>query len=301
MCAAKSEKKTPSRLKRLVAWLVGTGRPVVYLLLIAGVFGGGSYLAWHKMRPRILDAPEYRLGPGQVNVSPPTPAWIHSDILAEAFRDPRLDGALSIMDDDLVDRIRKVFEDHPWVERVVRVQRRHPASVDVELEYRRPVCMVQVPKGVLAVDPKGVVLPSGDFTPYEATRYPLIVGVDRKPSTPVGRTWRDAKVIGGAEIAAAFGPAWDVLKLHRIVPMPNAPSGAGVGPSSEPFFALTTRKGTQILWGYAPGANVLGEIPAQTKVDRLKQYQLDNDTLDDPRNERRELDVRTMGQATAGH
>jgi hypothetical protein len=157
--------------------------------------------------------------------------------------------------------------------------------------------MVQVTGGVLPVDTEGVVLPSADFSPVEATRYPLLVGVDQKPTGPVGRRWSDARVIGGAEIAASFGPDWELLKLHHIIPMSNDPAVAQADPNQralEPFFVLATRAGTQVLWGYAPGAHVSGELPAAEKISRLKKYQSDHDTLDDPKNERRQIDVRTL-------
>ena len=294
----------PAWLRRLFSWLLGAGRPVLILAILVGLFGGGSYLAWRKLKTRILDSPEYLVGPGQVEITQP-PAWIHSDVRAEVFRDPRLDGPLSIMDDDLVDRIKTAFEEHPWVARVTLVKKRHPALVNVELQYRRPVCMVEVPGGVLAVDAEGFLLPSEDFSPIEATRYPHLTDVDRAPTSPVGRRWINNKVIGGAEIAALLGPTWEVMKLDCIAPIEADPTdGAGTFAgnsghrSREPFFVLFTRgrDSMRILWGYAPGAKVLGEIPAAEKVARLKQYMAEHDTLDDPRGQCKDLDVRTMGK-----
>jgi len=274
---------------------------VLLVLLSVGALGGGSYLAWRNLKTRILDSPEYLVDVGKVEITP-LPDWIHSDIRAEVFCDPRLDGRLSIMDDDLVDRIKRTFEDHPWVARVVRVAKRHPASVEVELEYRRPVCMVEAPGGVYAVDAEGVVLPSGDFSPVEATRYPRLTGVDRAPTAPVGRHWSDARVIGGAEIAAVLSQCWEAMKLHRIVPLESDPTTAVAAAADagrrfrEPFFALITRGGTRILWGYAPRANGLGEIPAAEKVARLKRYLATYDSFDDPRAKQRDLDVRAMSK-----
>ena len=74
----------------------------------------------------------------------------------------------------------------------------------------------------------------GDFSPIEATRYPRLEGVERSPTGPVGSRWTDAKVIGGAEIVAAIGPAWEALGLHRIAPVAGDPAGSTGG---EPLFA----------------------------------------------------------------
>ena len=92
------------------------------------------------------------------------------------------------------------------------------------------------------------------------------------------------------------------MKLKQIVPLaadPAAGAAATVGGdssrrSTEPIFALFTRGATRILWGYAPGANVPGEIPADVKVARLKQYLAVHDSLDGPQGQAQELDVRML-------
>ena len=176
-------------------------------------------------------------------------------------------------------------------------------SVKVELVYRRPVCMVEVPGKAWAVDAEGVVLPSEDFSPIEATRYLHVVGVDREPTIPAGRRWGDARVVGGAEIAAALGPVWETMKLKQIVPLAADPAaGAAVNcrrrlqsPIDGTHLRPVHARRHADLWGYAPGANVLGEIPADVKVARLKQYLAAHDSLDGPQGQAQELDVRTLG------
>jgi hypothetical protein len=322
MSAAKKQDSSSHWPRKLFAWLLGPGRPVLVFMVLAGLFGGGWLLAWRKLKPRILGGPEYRVGPEQVEITP-LPPWIHTDVRAEAFHDPALAGPLSLMDDDLVDRIRKAFSERPWVRTVNRVTKCYPASaeaglvsVKVDLVYRQPVCMVEVPDGVLPVDAYGVLLPSTEnFTPLEAKRYPRLVRMDRLPTVPVGGKWSDSRVIGGAEIAAALGAVWDSLGLDRIEPLPDDQAAGTTAGATEPVggdsrrrlmgpvFALFTRSdgtrgGSRIVWGYAPGANVLGEIPADEKVARLVQYHSKYDTLDSPQGKAQQLDVRTLDKAT---
>ena len=298
----------PVWLRDLVSWLLGPGRPVLVAAALVGVFGGGAYLAWRRIGPRILRSPEYRVGPAQVEITP-LPGWIHrnsGEFQAEVFRSPALDGPLSIMDDDLTERIAKTFKLHPWVAKVGRVTKQYPnpASVKVELVYREPVCMVDVPGWAYAVDADGVVLPGEDFTSMEATRYPHLTGVDRKPAVQAGGRWVDLKVVGGAKIAEAFGPAWEKMQLQYIDALAADPAAGAAGIAGgdsprramEPFFALRTRQGSRILWGYAPGAPIAGEIPAAEKVARLQQYFAENDTLDGPQGQRQDLDVRVLGK-----
>ena len=201
-----SSSPAPAWLRNLFSWLLGRGRPMLVVAVLIGLFGGGWYWTWRRIGPRILGSSEYRVGPEQVEITP-LPPWIHSDIRAEVFRSPTLDGPLSILDADLAERFYKAFTQCAWVAKVVSVTKRHPALVKVELTYRKPVGMVEVRGGVLPVDSEGVLLPQGDFSPIEATRYPRLVGAEREPAGPPGRSWGDAAVVGGAEIAAASAPS----------------------------------------------------------------------------------------------
>jgi len=300
MSAAK--KQSPSifeRLRRLTAWLIGPGRGVLLFALLLGVFGGGWYFVQHRLWPRIAGSPEYRVGLEQVEITPP-PSWIHADIRAEVFHAPALDGPLSFLDDDLAERIHAAFGRHPWVARVRRVWKRH-GGVQVELEYRKPVCMVVLPGGLLPVVAEGVLVATEDFTPPEAARYPRVVGIDRLPAVPAGERWPDARVIGGAEIAAAFGDLWEPMRLRAIVPLPDDPAALGktvenprVVRPSEPFFRIDVHSGTRILWGYAPGAGALGEPPAAKKGAWLQQYLARHDSLDGPQGKPQVLDVHRL-------
>jgi hypothetical protein len=289
------KKNSTLPLRRLVAWLFGPGRTGVLIVLLLGAFVGAAWWGWVKLQPRILGTPEYRIGPEQVEITPP-PAWIHTDIRAAVFRSPTLDGPLSLLDADLVPRITNAFASHPWVAKVTRVSPHHPASVKVELVYRKPACMIKVPRGLLPVDAEGVLLPFGpeDFTSTEAaTQYLAVRDVDREPTGPVGSRWGDARVLGGAEIAAAIGDAWKSLRLYSIVPQTDD-SAVAAGRLSEPVFWLTAATGSRIRWGYAPGASEPEELPAAEKVARLKRYFADHDTFDGPQGRWQDLDLRTM-------
>jgi hypothetical protein len=253
----------------------------------------GSYWTWRAMRPRVLDSPDYQLRLEQVEITPP-PDWAPAELRAEAFRDPLLGGTLRITDEDLAERIYTAFARHPWVAKVRRVSVHYPARVQVDLDYRRPACMVDLPGGPLPVDAEGYILPPGDFTPVEAARWPRLSGVERRPTLPPGQRWTDARVVGGAEIAAALSPHWAELKLLRIMPLAVGQTRLG-----EPEFALITRGGSRIRWGYAPGAGVIGEPPAAEKIARLRRYLADHDTFDGRDGKPQELDIRKLPPATS--
>jgi hypothetical protein len=276
----KNKRKSPpaaARFGQLAALLRGPGRPVTITVLLAVVFLAGWCWVWYGagVREYVFSSGEYVVGPQEVIITP-LPDWIHSDIRSEVFRNASLDGPLSIMDDDLAERIRNAFSLHPWIGKVHNVTKHHPARVEVELVYRRPICMVEIRGDLLPVDIQGVLLPRGDFSPIEAGRYPRLVGIKTVPAGTVGESWGDPRVVGGVEIAAALGDAWDELKLSQIVP--SGPLNTGIAES--PTYTLVTCGGKQIPWGRPPSAEALGELPAAAKVARLKEYAAEHGTLD---------------------
>lgn len=280
-----SAKKTKPSSRRPASAPAGRSRGwLLALLIIAGAFAAAWYGAWQYVRGRVLSSEEFWVTYDKVDITP-LPEWIHSDIRAQVFRDASLDRPLSIADDDLVERVRGAFALHPWVAKVERVQKFHPARVQVEVVYRRPVCMVEVGDEPIPVDADGVALPREDFSPQEASRYPHLAGVESAPLGIAGTRWSDDRVLGGAEIAAALTEAWEKMGLSRIIvqkPPGSATSGRGfvVGLHDTPSFDLLTRNGTTIHWGRGPSGDAPGEIPVKEKVARLEQYLAEHGNLD---------------------
>jgi hypothetical protein len=276
----------PPWLGKAIAVLRSPAGPLIWAALLVALLCGAWYLVWLRVGQRVLSSDQYLVGPEQVEITP-LPEWIHTDLRSEVFRNASLDGPLSVMDDQLTQRVANAFSLSPWVAQVVRVTKHYPARVRVQLVYRRPVCMVAV-RGdqlsadaqgtLLPVDAEGVLLPYGpdDFSAVEKSRYPRLLGVDTPPVGTVGECWGDVRVIGGAEIAAALAEAWDELNLQQIVP--SAPLATGA--AEEPTYTLVTRRGTRILWGRAPGTKTPGELPVADKLARLRKYAEEHGSLE---------------------
>jgi len=258
-----------STRKLFVEWAIGLG-------VLLG-FGGLIYVAWQRVGPQVTVGDDYRVTAEQVEVTPPPP-WIRTDIKAAALRDAGFDESVSLLEKDLVERIARAFALQPWVSEVVEVRKSFPAQVQVKLDYRRPVCMVEVPGGLYAVDVEGVVLPSHDFSPLEAREYPRLGGVDTAPLGPVGTSWGDARVLGGARIAASLLEHWSSLGLSRIVPR----AGGATSDLETIDFEIESRGGTRILWGHAPQDDFAGESSPEEKVQQLIDYVAQHGPLDGP-------------------
>jgi hypothetical protein len=302
-------KKSPGFVRRLLTGaLAGSAKWFTLPLVLLAAFGSGTYLLWRQVREQVTSAHHYQVTPDSIRLSDPPP-WIHADIAEEVLQQMNLGGPPSILDDDLCERLAKAFALHPWIAKVSRVEKRFPARVLIDVVYRRPVCMVEVPPaageipndeadagtagseinarrgGLFPVDAAGVLLPTADFSRAEARRYPRLSGIHSLPIGPAGTPWGDARVQGGAQIAAVLLDDWTRLRLQRIVPSELPAPG---GSSEDYCYEIFARNGTRILWGQRPASQLGGELSAAEKLARLRQYLGDPNR---PRPEGVQLDI----------
>jgi hypothetical protein len=271
LLSALSERLTGSLHGR--RWGLAGGAMMIAAALAACLF------AWRKWGHLVTERSEFRLAAESIDVTP-QPPWIRTDVTADVFRDGAL-SRLTALDREVTGKVARAFALHPWVANVTRVSKHHPRRILVQLEYRRPVAMVEVPfhdrGGLFPVDPQGVLLPPTDFDEQQARDYLRVSAGDTWPAGPVGTPWGDQRVTGAAQIADAIGPAWKELALYRIVIREEG----GVGRrAADPLYELRTRRDTRITWGSAPGREGAGEPSAQDKVARLISFVQTNGTLD---------------------
>jgi hypothetical protein len=246
-----------------------------------------GWIAWSKFGATVETSPHYQLSLESIVVTP-KPDWIKADIRVEALRNAGIDLPTTVLDDRLSERVAQAFAFHPWVAGVRQVRKTAEPSVEVDLEYRRPACMVELPEGVglYAVDGDAILLPSGDFLddPARTAGYPRLGGVTSVTVGRVGSRWNDLRVVSGAKIAAALEGSWQALELSRILPSEGSPAAGGAP------FQLLTRGKTTIIWGSPPGAEGGGEMTAAQKIEALKRYVAEHGKLD--AGEPKQLDLR---------
>ena len=282
MSKAKPPEQLPSPqmaafVKRM---LLGETRSLVWSAIFVLAFMAGVYGLWRNVQSNFVDQEEYRISAKQIEVSP-RPEWVKTDVVADALSGLSLEGSLNLLDAQLSKRLYDAFAVHPWVEKVQRVTKQYPARVQVDLVYRRPVCMVEVvgspraangqvlPGELLPVDEQGVLLPAGDFPLNVRLQYPRLAAIASSPHGPAGTPWGDPRVHGGAEVAQAVSDVWREFNFTSIVPSAKAESG----PSKDEFsFEINTASGTRIIWGLRPTTEMPGEVAAAEKINRLRRH-----------------------------
>jgi hypothetical protein len=237
-----------------------------------------------QLIPDLSIRPEYQLSAAQITITTP-PRWIPADIREQIYEQAAQAHPLSLLDDSLSERIAAAFHTHPWVLRVIRVQKMWPARVHVELEWRRPVAMVNGIDGFYPVDINGVLLPGRDFAPADLKRFPVIENISSVPLGRVGEAWGDPVVNEAAVLAATLLEAesdqdswWQRFSLAAIV----APQRASLdAPIDDLEFSLRTTGGSSIIWGRGPGSLHPAELSPRRKLERIVEFNERFGTLDD--------------------
>ncbi len=283
MGTAKSLRKLLSGLiARVFQPLDGAAWIAVATFVFCLVLGVTTYKLWNLYGDQIMNQRRYRLDAQSITVTP-QPAWIRSNVKSTAITFGQLENA-SLLENDLVLQVRQAFVVQPWVKRVILVNKRFPSSVEVDLEYRRPIAMVEVPPGMfeghdyvglVPVDDEGVLLPP-EITSEEAEKFPIIKGIDSPPVATEGNAWGDSRVASAAAIVSLLEDLWTPLQLYQIEVPPKQSTVAPVGED----YVLITKKRRQFKWGSAPGKEHSGEEPARDKVLRLRTFLQEQGPLD---------------------
>jgi hypothetical protein len=285
----KAPRQIPGAVRAVRLLLRPQHRGLVLAAAVVLAAIAGFIVAWNQWGAPSTDSPEYAVTPEKIVVTP-QPAWIHADVKAQVVQAANL-SRLDLRDRTLVEEVSRAFALHAWVAKVRRVEKRFPAQVLVDLDYRRPVAAVEITSqgkpGLLFVDAEGVLLPSDDFAQNQAKDYLRIAAGNSTPAGVYGAPWggEGERVAAAARIAAAWGDRFQSAGLYRIV--------ASEGAAGQVTFELRTPGETRVIWGAAPGRETTAEPSAEQKIAALLDYISDKGPLDRADGERL-LDVRKL-------
>lgn len=242
------------------SWLLRP-RVILGILLLAGIVT--AYPAIKPYLPNVQGRSEYRVILADIQVTQP-PHWVPQDLVEQVIKLAHLPEEGSLLDENLPREVYEAFAMHPWIEEVISA-RKVPGTIEVKLNYRRPVAMVQVSGGMYPVDRKGILLPPTDFAVSATRLYPRVEGVHSTPQASAGSPWGDPVVEGAARLADELASHWKKFKLAAIqCPQPGADEN-----SPEGVYSLGTEGKSRILWGRAPGSDHPGELATDKKISRM--------------------------------
>ncbi|MEZ6064803.1 MAG: hypothetical protein R3B90_03635 [Planctomycetaceae bacterium] len=264
--------KAPSLLVRTLRTLY---QPAYLLPLSVAL---GSVLLWPYLAawaPKIEGQAEYRLSIEQVHL-PEGHAWLPADIAQRVVARvvTAVDHEPSLLDRNLAREVAAAIEAEPWVAEVRRVSINRDRTITIDVDYRRPVALVECPHGVVPVDATGCVLPLNDIPLSSVVELPVVRTAEHGPRGLPGETWGDDRVVSAARLAEVMlqvdsthsnQTRWQWLGLREIR-LPFASREQATAP-----FELVTTGGSRLLWGTPPGTDSL-EPSTDIKLARLEFY-----------------------------
>jgi hypothetical protein len=235
-----------------------------------GIRGGLLILAavivlWglRAARQRVGQMPRYRVYPSRFKAK--APEWCAKELAAVEFPHD----SYSIFDPALTREVAEAYAKCPWVGNVVRVEKRFPNELRVELELRRPAAFVRLPDAFHAIDAHAILLPLGYHRWDHANKpLPTVFGVKSDPP-PAGTRWADCRVVAAASVLSTLAKDPAVVKHVHIIDVANL--GGDIDPLRSEIL-LFTRQQVRINWGRPPDTRKFGEPPAHEKLARLRRF-----------------------------
>ncbi len=219
------------------------------------------------------------------------PEWIRSDIVQQVFSGSQL-STISLKDREACSSIAAAFRTHPWIERVLRVQKMAGAQVKVDVEYRRPFAGIYYEQPIAShsaetetvasstqvttknsyyfiVDEHGVNLPWQDFAPEDVLKlFHIYCPGAKLPDGPVGSVYSDPRVLKALEICKLLEDMrveFGIQAINVLLEYPEQPSTSGW------VYKVVLKNDRVIEWGHAPGEEPPNEEKALEKLVKIRR------------------------------
>lgn len=239
----------------------------LFVVVTAGLIAGAIGL-WEAQKHDRLEV--FQLTQEKIRLTP-QPQWATDD-LRDLVTEASPNTTPSILDTQLVARTASVMRNVGFVEQV-RSVKKSKSGLDIDLIYRQPVALVELSSvtipawtksknhatKLLPVDRHGVLMPlelnDGVSLPKIMIPYPAAYS-----NLQSWGRWPDERVSDAAAICALFKSTAQTMGLALVVQDPTRHKGSQVP------FDLRFDSGVIIIWGNAPGKELISEADAETKL-----------------------------------
>ncbi len=239
-------------------------RPRIHAVLRVGlvaVFFGVAVLCILRVNDRVRGLEDFRVDLSTAWLAR-APAWLPEEERRAFAAAAAAEGSVPFHQEGILEAAEARVGGDPRVARVLGSRRRHPDGIEVMVELRRPVALVEAGGRTAAVDRDGILLP-GNYGKHPLPRIRGGGGDLPAPGTACGRA-----VVEGASVAAALPP--DLLFPLGLTVV----DVAGVEKGTAIVLHRKTGKGETPLsveWGRAPASPEAALDPtAEAKVAHLR-------------------------------
>lgn len=254
--------------------------PTFLLILVTAATVVIANQLWEQHRSIIVDLENFRLTEEKLKINDPPP-WGERNLNEWLLSELSADQAATLLEPSLIKQTLSVFKQVGWVEDVKKIEKTR-AGLDIELQYRIPVAVVELdrnnvkawplkkPPRLFPVDRSGMIMPDELAIDIPLLRL-TIFEPGRFTHLDTWTPWPDERILEGCRIADFFAQHWRSLGLYRITTLrlPDQPFDAEV-----PFELWTDRAAaTKIVWGNPPGKEAPGEAKAEQKLQLLFELQ----------------------------
>ena len=178
---------------------------------------------------------------------------------------------VSLLRPGLLDEVREVYSNSPWVEEVCSLKRVYPNRINIEFIPRFVSAQLKQNGYYWLIAEDGVLLPA-DGVKVKYKDLPVITGdIDHRPEN--GQVWHGDGVDGALKALKAlknteFAKELDITKIH--VNSPSFIDKLKRPGRSRPRLVVDTNSNISILWGTC-SENFPGEINTKEKIAMLKR------------------------------
>ena len=224
---------------------------------------------------------EYQIRWNEVRLEPAPPAYIRtgtSGILAGVRKRLGNRETISSLTQSWSELARALPLGSPWVEEVTSIGvRSYPNQLKIELVYRQPVVLLNVPGnsgGKIVLDGKGVVLPLDEVDLKQAGTLIRIDGLSGPLEPRPGFSLVSSGNPDESRLEAGLRLANFARSHSESSELPAGPSllqAVNLRYGNHQIFAQT-RDGLWVLWGDAPDQEPAGTLNAEQKWNFLKDW-----------------------------
>ncbi len=234
------------------------------LILLWAMVGYGLYACWQKA----LQDDAYRICGDTLSLN--SDARFCHDAVLETERLARIANGRSLLEPELLDDVRKLYEQSPWVREVCSVKRVFPNKIAVRFVLRSAVAQVRSDNSryYWLIDDEGRLLPvPGSLSAKK--ELPQIYGdIGKQPCD--GELWNDAGVSHALGVMAVLrnSPLSDDLAIRKIHVRRSLLDRLRA--NDRPRLEIETDGQIMIRWGTFNQKNLPDEILSREKIAMLR-------------------------------